>query len=876
MERKAFLDQEPPPGYVAGVGRGATGFTTSADTGPVRFESNFGTEGGLLDSSEHGVLSLKKRTDEDDEADEIYEAIEKRLEGRRKRKDKEDEDELDVVKIETGTGTITSEFLLLKSQLALVSAQEWASLPDVGDLTRRNKRQRLLEQQLQRTYAAPDMLISGSGSGFRNDNKQEEASNENTESLIEELEADAAQRVDIERSRKILASLRKTEPNKADLWIASARLEEQAKNFDQAKKLIVEGCNRVPHSAEVWLESIKIHRKSSESTKLCKFIINEALRLNSESEELWFQAVDLENPADTISRRKILMKALEFLPSNPKLWKSLVELESDDEDVKRILLKATQLCPDDWELWLGLLRLSSYADSKKVLNSARKQLPKNPHVWVTALKLEERENDKVGEEKLSKMLSKGFQELEKHDFSHDNDFWLEEAAKSEDEGFPSTAKVIVENTYSLIPQDDSRITELFKIADKLAKASASKCAIHAYDLLTKEYPNNISCWTRLFRSLKEGNFAKPKQFYLFYEKATHANSTVEVLHLMYAKYAWVDCSDIPKARDILERAALEFPRSEKVHLARFKFEVQTSSYKSAFDYAKGTLDKAPDLSPKLWYKYIHLLRFCQFKKLDFTQNVSILGTCDEALSNFPENPKLYLQKAQVLEDAEELRPAREVLSIGSRKCTTSVHIWINLAKVDTKMGALSRARSLLDTAILENPKSPLLWSAKIQLELEQKDIITARQLINRARQQFPSSPEIWLHHLTMIPKMSHRKNAFLDALKQTSNASEILLGIGVFFWIDGQFAKAKAWFDRALNADKLNGDAWGWAYCFLEKQGNEADRKKLIGELSQHFELINKGDKWTQTVKDPRNLDKRPGEILQLVSTALLSTSVAK
>lgn len=313
MERKAFLDQEPPPGYVAGVGRGATGFTTSADTGPVRFESEFGTE-----DEDRGVLALKGNV-EDEEADEIYEAIEKRLEKRRKRKEQDAED--GVVKIETGSGTITSEFLDLKSQLASVLALEWASLPEVGDLTRRNKRQRLLEQQLQRTYAAPDVLIAGSGAGFRND---EHEVNENTESLLEELEADAAQRFDVDRSRQILASLRKTEPNKADLWIASARLEEQAKNFEAAKKLIVEGCNRAPHSELVWLESIKIHRKSSESTKLCKYIINEALRLNSESELLWLQAMELENPADVISRRKILMKALEFLPRTPssgrRLW----------------------------------------------------------------------------------------------------------------------------------------------------------------------------------------------------------------------------------------------------------------------------------------------------------------------------------------------------------------------------------------------------------------------------------------------------------------------------------------------------------------------------------------------------------------------------
>lgn len=864
MERKAFLDQEPPPGYVAGVGRGATGFTTSADTGPVRFESEFGTE-----DEDRGVLALKGN-DEDEEADEIYEAIEKRLEKRRKRKEAETED--GVVKIETGSGTITSEFLDLKSQLASVLALEWASLPEVGDLTRRNKRQRLLEQQLQRTYAAPDMLIAGSGGGFKNDKHEV---NENTESLLEELEADAAQRVDVDRSRQILASLRKTEPNKADLWIASARLEEQAKNFEAAKKLIVEGCNRAPHSELVWLESIKIHRKSSESTKLCKYIINEALRLNSESELLWLQAVELENPADVISRRKILMKALEFLPSNSKLWKALVELESEDDDVKRILEKATQLCPDDWELWLGLLKLSSYYDSKKALNSARKQLPKNPHIWVTALKLEERENAEVSEQKLTKMLKKGFEELEKYSYDHDKTFWLEEAAIAEKEGFKSTAKAIVENLFVLLSKSDNQIEEVFKAAEQLSKESASKSSIHIYDLLTHEYPNNISCWSRLFKVLREEKLGK-EEIYRFYEKAIKANPEVEVLRLMYAKDAWVTCSDVPHARSVLDKAEKDLQKSEKIFLAKLKLEVMNHDYKNAFSVAKLALEESPSTSPRLWYKYIHLLRFCQFKQLEFAIGLSLTDICDEALSNFPENSKLYLQKSQVLEDTGDLRQARETLSIGSCKCPKSADVWIALANLDVKLGASSRARSILDTAILENPEIAELWAAKILLELEEKDIITARQLINRARQQFASSPEIWIHHLTMIPKMSHRKNAFIDALKQTNNASEILLGIGVFFWIDGHFAKAKAWFDRALNADKRNGDTWGWAFCFIDKLGTPKEKSKLIDDLATHFDLINKGKTWISVKKDPKNFDKGPREIVEQVAHALLKTLVAK
>jgi len=36
FKKPSFLSQAPPPGYVAGLGRGATGFTTRSDIGPAR------------------------------------------------------------------------------------------------------------------------------------------------------------------------------------------------------------------------------------------------------------------------------------------------------------------------------------------------------------------------------------------------------------------------------------------------------------------------------------------------------------------------------------------------------------------------------------------------------------------------------------------------------------------------------------------------------------------------------------------------------------------------------------------------------------------------------------------------------------------------
>lgn len=874
MDRRAFLDQEPPPGYVAGVGRGATGFTTSADTARVKFESNFDNEEpeDQIGSEDEGILAkLRNRTNEDEEADQIYEEVELRLQKRKK----SDEDAVSkvedgVVELETGNGVIKQEFLLHKKQLATVSMAEWAALPEVGDITRRNKRQRLLDQQTQRKYAAPDALIAGAGNGISNDRSLALSLallSVDTSSVqladIEKWEESNSQMGDVEKSRAILTSLRRTEPQNVDSWIALARLEEQAKNYDKARALIREGCARVPRNASIWHESIRIHKNSSEGTKLCKNILNEALRLNSDSESLWFAGVELENPADIVSRRKIIMKALEYLPESTKLWKELVDLEEADQDRIRLLHKATELCSGDWDLWLNLINLSPYKEAKAFLNKARKALPAERKVWITALKLEERENSTVSAQKLTSMLSKGISEVEKHSEKITVDIWLAECTEAESEGFEKTCEALVENISTMV---SNNLDDLLRFAE----ITQGNTSVFLYQQIVKANPHNIDGWVRLFASLKQ-NKDGDLQLYDFYKKAIEMNPETEIFYLMYAKDKWLAAKDVPCARKILEDANDKLPQSESIWLARVKLEVKNGNFQQAYEISEEALKQNHDSLARLWYKHIHLARFCVFKKLGFVELEKLNLLSLRALDLFPENWKLYLQRPQILQDQGELKLARETLSVGTRKCSKSVEIWCALARLDIELGAAARARSLLDTALLENPKSDRIWHEKIKLEIEQKDLGTAQQMVNKAMKLFPKSPKIWLQNLALITKLSHRKNAYLDALKHTGNSPEILLGIGVFFWVEGKFPKAKSWFDRAVNSYPQYGDALAWSYYFARKNNLEKEKAELADKVKDGFDDINKGECWNSVVKDPKNLDKSPVEILDLVAEKLIS-----
>ena len=139
----------------------------------------------------------------------------------------------------------------------------------------------------------------------------------------------------------------------------------------------------------------------------------------------------------------------------------------------------------------------------------------------------------------------------------------------------------------------------------------------------------------------------------------------------------------------------------------------------------------------------------------------------------------------------ELKQAREVASLSVKRCNEIPELWIKLSEIDQQLGITIRARAVIDQAMLQNLESPELWCFKIQFEKKNNDLVSARNISNKSLKKFPNNANLWIEYLWLLPKMSQRKTAFLDALKATDNSSLILMIIGVFFWYDGKYNKCK-------------------------------------------------------------------------------------
>lgn len=147
-----------PVNYVAGLGRGATGFTTRSDIGPARAaaeatdlsESNFSTEFGYSESLAQGLPY-----DEDDEAaDVVWSEVDAKMDERRRTR-REDKLKESLDKFRALRPKLQHQFNDLKRDLAMVSREEWEALPEPGE----HRKSRATERRNERYTATPDTLF---------------------------------------------------------------------------------------------------------------------------------------------------------------------------------------------------------------------------------------------------------------------------------------------------------------------------------------------------------------------------------------------------------------------------------------------------------------------------------------------------------------------------------------------------------------------------------------------------------------------------------------------------------------------------------------------------------------------------------------------
>ncbi|ORX66124.1 PRP1 splicing factor [Linderina pennispora] len=139
---KDFLGKPAPPGYVAGLGRGATGFTTRSDIGPAREASAAADKLPARDKqpaeqddprfddadNEVGLFRNAPYEADDEEADKIWTEIDTKMEQRHAARHEKQKTK------GTDKPAIEEHFKDLKRQLQGLSEEDWDAIPDAAQL----------------------------------------------------------------------------------------------------------------------------------------------------------------------------------------------------------------------------------------------------------------------------------------------------------------------------------------------------------------------------------------------------------------------------------------------------------------------------------------------------------------------------------------------------------------------------------------------------------------------------------------------------------------------------------------------------------------------------------------------------------------------
>ncbi|KAJ7117354.1 PRP1 splicing factor, N-terminal-domain-containing protein [Mycena crocata] len=909
----AFLSMPAPASYVAGLGRGASGFTTRSDIGPAREgpsaeviaeaqarrgeEAEVDPEQFQDPDNEYGLFAGTTYEQDDEEADKIYQLVDEAMDARRRAR-REAQEQIEMAKHRAERPKIQQQFADLKRGLSAVTDEEWENIPEVGNLTRKKRR------KAERSFAVPDSVLVGDRSKNEYENSLDDRQQQNggfetpaesgaltnfveigqARDKILSLKLDQisgtatsgtstsvdpkgyltslnsvilksdAEIGDIKRARMLFDSLVKSNPKHSPGWIAAACLEEHAGRMVAARKIIKAGCEQCPKSEDVWLEAARLHNNDD-----AKVILANAVQHVGQSVKIWMAASDLEH--DVKAKKRVLRKALEHIPNSVRLWKETVNLESSAADARILLSRAVEVIPLSVELWLALARLETPERAKSVLNKARKAVPTSHEIWIAAGRLlEQGAQDKSGSERdaelavVDKTIVAGVRELRRHQVLLTREQWLKEAERCETEGSPRTCEAIVKATVGMEVEEEDRLETWVGDAEAAESRGMVGTARAVLAEALRVFPGRKSLWIRA-AELEKANGSRESLDAILSRAVDHCPQA-EVLWLMAAKEKWL-AGDVPAAREVLERAFVANKESEQIWLAAVKLEAENHE----LGVARELLVRARTVADteRIWMKSAVFER--QQGQLE-----AALETLATALTKFPKFAKLYMIQGQILQSQNKFPAARGSFSAGLKACPKEATLWILASRLEEADNKSIKARAILEKARLVNPANDILWAEAVRVEERSGGAAQGKAMLARSLQECPTSGLLWSMSIWAEPRPM-RKARSVDALKKSADNPVIICTVARLFWAERKIEKARQWFGRAVATDPDLGDSWAWWLKFERQHGTEEHRdevrKKCVAAEPHHSPT------WQSVAKDTRNTGKGIVEILEMVADML-------
>ncbi|EPT29991.1 putative U5 snRNP-associated subunit [Toxoplasma gondii TgCatPRC2] len=902
----AELFGRPPPGYIPGRGRGATGFAggvsrddtatdnvhDKSDLSDANFDPFTGYSEALFNDAEYD--------EEDKEADRIYDTVDMRMDARRKSR-RENRLKEEIAKMRAEKPTIHQQFADLKRSLATVTKEEWEAIPSVGDYTLKRKQKKpqmfsmapdslLLQGRNSTSYsnsiasagsatpigfgmqtplmgmATPlglqtplglrtPLLGSGSGTG---------SSGAGTPSLNDLGEArGTVLSVKLDKVMDNLSGQTVIDPKGYLTDLNSMQLQSDADVADikKARTLLKSVTATNPHHAPGWIAAARLEELAGK-LQAARELIATGCQQCPKSEDVWLEAARLEKPANA---KAVLAKAVSVLPHSVRLWFDAYAREKDLDQRKRVLRKALEFIPNSVRLWKEAVSLEEEKNARIMLTRAVECVPQSVEIWLALARLS-------SYEEAQKVLNEARKKC-----PTSPEIWVAACKLEETQGNLKMVDTIIARARdNLIARGVAQTRDVWLRLAEEAEASGFMATCQAIVRATMkvgvEGMNAKRIWKEdAEEALSRGSVATARALY-----------TCAIERLKTKKSLWLALADLETKHGttqdlekLLAKAVVCCPQAEVLWLMLAKQhwlqgDVQAARKVLAEAFVHNENNEAISLAAVKLERENH--EFARARKIlkrtrahvntqkVWIQSVQLerqvgdydaaIALCEEALKSHAECPKLWMIGGQLHREhptKKDEEKAAEVFQRGTVVCCRSVPLWLCAVDCQREQGKWSVARAILEKAKLRNPKNPDLWHAAIRIEVEAGNKQMAQHVASKAVQECPNSGLVWAEAIFLEEKSAQTHKA-VDALTKCENDVHLVLAVACLFWKEGKISKARKWLNRSVTLDASFGDAWAAFLAFeLENGGGEKECRNIINKAS--LAQPNRGLNWNKVVK---------------------------
>ena len=926
--RLEFLNTKPPANYVAGLGRGATGFTTRSDIGPARAapdlpdrstaapgaapatgagrgrgkgeeEEEEAEEKGYdenqkfdeFEGNDVGLFASAEYDEDDKEADAIWESIDQKMDLRRKDR-REARLKQEIEKYRASNPKITEQFADLKRKLYDLSVDQWDSIPEIGDYSLRNKKKRF-----ESFVPVPDTLLEKARQEQEHvtalDPKSKAAGGTETpwsQTPVTDLTAVGEGRgtvlsLKLDRLSDSVSGLTVVDPKGYLTDLKSMKITSDAEISDikKARLLLKSVTQTNPKHPPGWIAAARLEEVAGK-IQAARQLIQKGCEECPKNEDVWLEACRLASPEEA---KAVIAKGVKSISNSVKLWMQAAKLETDDLNRSRVLRKGLEHIPDSVRLWKAVVELANEEDARLLLHRAVECCPLHVELWLALARLETYEQSK-------KVLNMARKKLPKEPA-----IWITAAKLEEANGNTSSVVKVIERGIQSLQREGVEIDrEVWMKEAEAAERAGSVATCQAIIRNTigvgVEEEDRKRTWVADAEELKKrGSIETARAIY------AHALTV-----FLTKKSIWLKAAQLEKTHGtresldaLLRRAVTYRPQAEVLWLMGAKEKWLSGDVLSARAILQEAYAANPN-SEEIWLAAFKLefenneperarMLLAKARERGGTERVWMksaivereLGNTaeerrllEEGLKLFPSFFKLWLMLGQMEERLDRLQQAKEAYESGLKHCPNSIPLWLSLSTLEERLNGLSKARAVLNLARKKNPQSPELWLAAIRAESRHGLKKEADSLMAKALQECPTSGILWAASIEMVPR-PQRKTKSMDALKRCDHDPHVIAAVAKLFWNDRKVEKARNWLNRAVTLAPDVGDFWVMYYSFEVQHGNEETQREVmercIAAEPKH------GEKWTKVSKAVENSHLPTEAILKKVVVAMGKDEVA-